>query len=82
MQKHLLLKVTLSQLRWQKYLQRLSEGAWGDNITVQGICEMLNITINILSTLNPHMVVITPSTGTSQGNIYRVDRAISLCRTR
>ena len=59
-----------SQLRWQKYLQRLSEGAWGDNITVQGICEMLNITINILSTLNPNMVVITPNTGTSQGNVY------------
>ena len=59
-----------SQLRWQKYLQRLSEGAWGDNITVQCICEMLNITINILSTLNPNMLVITPNTGTSQGNVY------------
>ena len=58
------------QAQLHKYLQRLSEGAWGDNITVQGICEMLNITINILSTLNPNTVVITPNTGTSQGNVY------------
>ena len=34
------------------------------------ICEMLNITINVLSTLNPTMTPIVPSNGTSSGNVY------------
>ena len=59
-----------AQLRWVRYLERLGNGAWGDNIAIQGVCEMLNITINILSTYNPNMISITPSSGTSHGNVY------------
>ena len=34
------------------------------------ICEMLNITINVLSTLNPTMTPIVSSNGISSGNVY------------
>ena len=61
---------TRAQLRWLRYLERLRDGAWGDNIAIQGICEMFSITVNVLSTHNPSMVSITPSSGTSHGNIY------------
>ena len=59
-----------AQLQWVRYLERLGNGAWGDNIATQGICEMLNITINVISTYNPNVLSITPSTGTSHGNVY------------
>ncbi len=29
--------VAQQELRWQKYLRRLSEGAWGDTIPLMGI---------------------------------------------
>ena len=61
---------TRAQLQWLHYLKRLRNGAWGDHIAIQGICEMFSVTINILSTLNPSMVSITPSSSTSRGNIY------------
>ena len=61
---------TRAQLRWLRYLERLRCGAWGDNIAIQGICEMLNITINILSTHNPNMLSVAPSNGMSHGNVY------------
>ena len=37
-----------SQFRWERYLDRLSNGAWGDHIALQGISNMLKITIEIL----------------------------------
>ena len=61
---------TQAQLRWVKYLERLSNGAWGDHIAIQGICEMLNITIHVLSTQNPTMTPIVPSNGPSSSNVY------------
>ena len=29
-----------TELRWAKYLKRLRDGAWGDHITIQGICDV------------------------------------------
>ena len=37
-----------SQFRWERYLDRLSNGEWGDHIALQGISNMLKITIEIL----------------------------------
>ena len=31
---------------WECYLDRLSENAWGDDVTIHGLSNMLNITIN------------------------------------
>ena len=46
------------QLRWLRYLERLNTGAWGDNIAVQRLANMLH------STLNPDMEVIRTSHNT------------------
>ncbi len=56
-----------AQQRWERYLQRLSDGAWGDNIAIQGISNMLNITVHVLSSGNP---TLTHVTNPSQNNVY------------
>ncbi len=48
-----------TELRWQKYLRRLKRGAWGDNIAMQAISDMLSVTINVLSSHYP-MYSVTP----------------------
>ena len=57
-----------SQFRWERYLDRLSNGAWGDHIALQGISNMLKITIEILKIdTNDKEIVTTvyPSDGAS-----------------
>ena len=64
------LKVDLS---WAKYVQRLRDGAWGDHIAIQGICDMFNVTVHILSSANPTMIPILPRsyiTCDSEGDVY------------
>ena len=36
-------------IRWEKYLECLKQGAWGDHISIQGIALLLNVKINVLS---------------------------------
>ena len=43
----------LTQLRWDKYLRRLRQGAWGDHINMQAIADMLSVKINVLSSDHP-----------------------------
>ena len=39
-----------TELRWQKYVQKLKEGAWGDHVAMQAIADMLSLTtITVLS---------------------------------
>ena len=59
-----------TQLRWERYIQRLRSGAWGDNIAVQGIADMLSVTVNVLSSQTQTIIPITPSSGTSQLDVY------------
>ena len=59
-----------TKLRWERYIQRLRSGAWGDNIAVQGIPDMFSITVNVLSSQIPTIIPITPSSGTSQHDVY------------
>jgi hypothetical protein len=33
-------------LRWLKYLQCLQDGAWGDHVALQRLCNMLNKTVH------------------------------------
>ena len=35
------------ELRWQKYLRRLRQGAWGDNIAIVAMCNMFDVCINV-----------------------------------
>ena len=48
-----------ADLRWQKYLRDLQEGAWGENIAFQGLADMLSVNINVISALRP--VPVTPT---------------------
>ena len=49
-----------TQLRWDKYLRRLRQGAWGDHINMQAIADMLSVNINVLSSDHP-VASATPS---------------------
>ncbi len=39
--------IVQQQLRWQKYLTRLSEGAWGDHIALAAICNLFNMKVKV-----------------------------------
>ena len=49
-----------TQLRWQKYVRCLRQGAWGDHVTLQAIADMLSVKINVLSSNHP-MFSVTPA---------------------
>ena len=60
-------------LRFEKNVQRLKDGAWGDHIAIQGICDMFNVTVNVLSSQNPTMTPILPRSYIkydSEGEVY------------
>ncbi len=61
---------TRQELRWHKYLDRLSSTAWGDHIAVQGLADMLHVDIHILKTTNPDMEPVTTVHHTPVGNVY------------
>ena len=45
----------------------------GDHIAIQSICDMFNVTVNVLSSQNPTMISILPRTYTkydSQGEVF------------
>ena len=50
------------ELRWQRYLQDMEKGSWADHIAVQGMADMLHVSIRIVATANPNTVV-RPSDG-------------------
>ena len=61
------------ELRWAKYVQRLKDGAWGDHIAIQGICDLFNVTVNVLSSQNVTMTPILPRSYMkhgSEGELY------------
>ena len=57
-------------LRWERYLKRLRNGAWGDHIAIQGIADMLNISINVLSSLSATVIPIVPRECCAQNELY------------
>ena len=46
-----------TELRWQRYLQDLEQGSWADHIAVQGMADMLHVSLRIIATHNPETVV-------------------------
>ena len=61
-------------------MDRLSDNAWGDDVTICGLSDMLNITINMFSTLGSNVITVVPSSGNSIGivYIYRINGAKAL----
>ena len=39
--------VVQQELRYQKYVRRLSEGAWGDSIAISAMCNIFGVTIKV-----------------------------------
>ena len=67
-----------AQLRWERYLCRLKNGAWGDYIALQGISDMLGVTVKVLHVNNNSdvtTITVCPSSGTSN---YTVNVALML----
>ena len=52
---------TRTQLHWERYLDRLACGAWGDRVAIQGIAELLEITVTVFVTSTGTMTQVTPS---------------------
>ena len=50
-------------------MDRLSDNAWGDDVTIRGLSDMLNITINMFSTLGSNVITVVPASGNSIGII-------------
>ena len=46
-----------TELRLQRYLQDLEQGSWADHIAVQGMADMLHVSLRIIATHNPETVV-------------------------
>jgi hypothetical protein len=46
--------------RWERYLDRLQHGAYGDHICLTGIADMLNVNVAVIATLNPNTHLICP----------------------
>ena len=57
--------------RWRKYLDRLENGAWADNVAVQGISEMLGLNFRVINTLTPDYIIdVQPSEGPSPHTVH------------
>ena len=50
-----------AELRWTNYLGRLRNGAWGDHMAIQGIANVFNVAVNVLSSENPSMIRVVPN---------------------
>ena len=60
-----------TQLMWNKYVRRVRSGAWGDNIVIAALCNMFNITINVLNATSQdtHTVAVTHMSGVGQNEV-------------
>ena len=58
------------QLRFEKYVSRLRNGAWGDHVAIQGISDRFNIAINVLSSEHSNMIRVIPRNGTIEHEVY------------
>ncbi|XP_019628628.1 PREDICTED: uncharacterized protein LOC109473188 [Branchiostoma belcheri] len=48
--------------KWNRYIDRLANGAWADHVAIQALADMMDIEIQILGTLNPDsMTIIQPA---------------------
>ena len=58
-----------TELRWQKYVRCLRQGAWGDHITLQAIADMLSVKISVLSSNHP-LLSVTPGSCSTYCEIF------------
>ena len=58
------------ECEWKRYLDKLKNGAWGDHICVQALCDMLEVKINVTTKINPNLPSLTPLSETVKGTLY------------
>ena len=58
-----------TELRWQKYVRCLKQGAWGDNIAMQAVSDMFSVTIHVLSSHYP-MYSVTPQNHCATDEVF------------
>ena len=59
-----------AELRWANYLNRLRNGAWGDHMAIQGMSNVFNIAVNVLSSENPTMIRVVPMNASVKHEVY------------
>ena len=59
---------TRRALQWEKYLRRLSQGAWGDSICIAAMCNLFDVSIKVLcaSTTGTSIANNDPISGVSR----------------
>ena len=58
------------QLRWERYIHGFRNGAWGDHLAIQGISNVFNVAINILSSKHSNMIHNVPRSGNVEHEVY------------
>ncbi|KAI8484274.1 hypothetical protein Bbelb_380590 [Branchiostoma belcheri] len=59
---HIIDPVERQTAKWNRYIDRLANGAWADHVAIQALADMMDIEIQILGTLNPDsMTIIQPA---------------------
>lgn len=59
-----------AELCWANYLYSLRNGAWGDHMAIQGIANVFNVAVNVLSSENPSMIRIVPMNASVKHEVY------------
>ena len=58
------------QLRWERYIHRSRNGAWGDHLAIQGIANVFNVAFNVLSSEHLSIVRNVPRCSTVEHEVY------------
>ena len=58
------------QLRWERYIKRFRNGAWGDHLAIQGISNVFNVAINVLSSEHSNVIHNVPRSGNVEHEVY------------
>ena len=68
-----------SRLRWEKYLGRLRNDAWGDQLVIAALSNMFNVTINVSHATEQACTVTTNTPTDNASNIEMNIGAVPLC---
>ena len=58
------------QLRWERYIYRFRNDGWGDHLAIQGISNVFNVAINILSSEHSNVIRNVPRSGNVEHEVY------------
>ena len=59
-----------TRLRWERYIQRFRNGAWGDHLAIQGISNHFQLAINVLSSEHANVIRTVPRSGSIKHEVF------------